>query len=108
MVGSQFLELLYRHPVSHQEDRHIADYFAGRRDLDDIAERTIDAGISGRDLMPSLTESHAFGLFLEISELPARHLMQVDFGGTALGAGIEGCVPTAHNFPVVGAMVECV
>ena len=34
--------------------------------------------------------------------------MQIDFGGAGFQAGIERGIPGPHNFPVVGALVECV
>ena len=39
VIRPQLLELLHGHAVGHQEDRHVADHLARRRDLHDVAEQ---------------------------------------------------------------------
>ena len=80
MVRSQPRELLHRHAVVHQKQRHIADHFTRRRHLHDIAEGHVHLGICARDLAPALAQAHGFGLLLEIGVLAARHLVDVHLG----------------------------
>ena len=54
-----------------------------------------------RDLVPALLEPHRPRLRLEVGELPARHLVQVDLRGRRLQPGLEGGVLVAHRLPVV-------
>ena len=53
------------------------------------------------DLVPALLEAHRAGLRLEVGELAARHLVEVDLGGRRLQPGLEGRVLDPHRLPVV-------
>ena len=52
--------------------------------------------------------SHAHGtrLLFEISELAARHLVQIHFGATGLRRGIKRCVEGADLLPIISIGVE--
>ena len=106
VVRRALFELVHGHVVIDQEDGHVADHFAGGRDLDDVAEGQVDLGVGARDFVPARAQAHGFGLLLEIGVLPAGHLVQVDFGRAGLRAGVERRVELAHHLPVIGALVE--
>ena len=84
------LELFDGHAVVDQEDRHVADDFAGWRDFDDVAKGHVDFGVGLRNLMPARTKAHGFGLLLEVGVLAAGHLVDVNLGGAGGRAGVEG------------------
>ena len=67
-----------------------------------IAEQVIRCAIGFGDLVPARLEAERAGLLLEIGELAARHLMQVDFRGTAFQVALEGGILRPHRFPVDG------
>ncbi|MNL81011.1 hypothetical protein D3C87_2080050 [compost metagenome] len=52
--------------------------------------------------MPFGFETERTGLLLEIGELPARHLMEIDFGSRPLEIAFEGCILAPHRFPIEG------
>ena len=99
-------KLMNGHSVAHQEDRHVADDLARRRDLHDVAERHVDVGVGAGDLRPPVPEAHRFGLLLQVGVLAAGHLVEIDLGGAGLGAAVERSVIFAHDLPVVGAFVQ--
>ena len=69
-----------RQILRDHHQRHVADHLGGRRHLHDVAEHLVHVGIGVRDLVPALLEPERARLLLEVGELPARHLMQIDFG----------------------------
>ncbi len=62
----------------HHHQRHVADDLGGRRHLDDVAEHLVDVGIGLRHLVPARLEAERARLFLEVGELAAGHLVQID------------------------------
>jgi hypothetical protein len=87
--------------LRHHHQRHVAHHLGRGRDLDDVAEHLVGIGIGLRHLVPALLQPQAAGLRLEVGELAAGHLVQVDLGGRGLQAGLEGRILLAHAFPVV-------
>jgi hypothetical protein len=71
------------HAVAYQEDRQVADDLARRGHLDDVAESKIDLGVGSGDFGPVRPEAHRFGLLLQVGELAAGHLVDVDFAEPA-------------------------
>ncbi len=64
--------------IGDHEQSHIADDFAGRRDLDDIAEQLIHRGVRIGDLVPAVFQAKALGLLAKIGVLAAGHLVLID------------------------------
>ena len=58
------------------------------------------------DFLPTVAESHAVGLFLEVGVLPARHFVEVNLSSAASGSGIKRFVVSQNFFPVIGKLVE--
>ena len=68
---------------------HVSNYLGRGSDFDDIAKELVYVSISMGYFLPTVTESHAVGLFLEIGVLPAGHVVEVNLSGAASGSGIE-------------------
>src|SRR5439155_5421016 len=47
--------------VRDEEERHVADHLARRRDLDDVAEELVHVGVGSQDLPPPRGEPQALG-----------------------------------------------
>lgn len=103
---SAFLEGTMSEVLGDEEHCEVADHFATRRDLDDVAEELVDVGVGVGDFLPAVAEAHGVGLFLVVGVLAAGHLVEVDFGGAAAGSRVEGFVVSEDFFPVVGEIVE--
>ncbi len=100
-LDGRILDLLAGQPLRDHHQRHVADHLGRRRDLDDVAEHPVHLGIGVGHLVPAVLEPEAAGLGLEVGELPAGHLVQVDLRGGGPGAGLEGRILVADPFPVV-------
>ena len=86
--------------LAHHHQRHVADDLGRRRHLDDVAEHLVDVGIGLRHLVPARLQPERARLLLEVGELAARHLVQIDFRGRRLEVALEGRVLVAHRLPV--------
>ena len=104
----RILDLLARQTLRDHRQRHVADHLRGGRDLDDVAEHAVHLGVGAGDLRPALLEAHRARLLLEVGELPAGHLVQVDLGGRGAEPGLEGGVLGADMLPVVGDLADAV
>ena len=92
--------------MADQKNRAVADDFAGRRDLDDVAEREIQFRVGVRDFLPPRAESHGFGLLAKIRVLPAGHFVNVNFRRARRRRVVERAVPRAHRLPIIRAGIE--
>ena len=54
MIERQRANFVAGHAFRKEVERHIADHFAGRCDLDDVTEQLIDVGVHLLDLLPPL------------------------------------------------------
>ena len=106
VIRTQLLQLLHGRPVAHQEQCHVSNHLARRRHLNDVAERHVDLGVGPRNVMPSLSQAHGFGLFLQIRILPARHLVQIDLGRAGLRRAVERRVVRADRLPIIGGLIQ--
>ena len=86
--------------LADHHQRHVADDLGRRRHLDDVAEHQIDVVIGLRHLVPARLQPERARLLLEVGELAARHLVQIDFRGRPLQVALEGGVLVAHRLPV--------
>ncbi len=86
--------------LAHHHQRHVADHLGGRRHLDDVAEHQVDVVIGLRHLVPARFQPQRTRLFLEVGELAARHLVQIDLRSRPLQVALEGGVLVAHRLPV--------
>src|SRR5262249_26857197 len=93
--------------VGHQEEDHVADDFAGRGNLDNVAKKLIDLGVHSFDLAPAMAEAHGGCLFAEIRVLAAGDFVLIQTRGAGSGSGVEGEIVGPYGFPVVRAFVEC-
>ncbi len=82
MVLVELKQILRRHFFGHQKERHVADDFAGRRDLDDVAEELVHVSVHFFDFAPSMTEPHGDGLLAQIRVLPAGNFVLIEARGT--------------------------
>ncbi len=105
-VDLRILDLCPGQVLRDHHQRHVAHDLRRRRDLDDVAEHPVDVGIGLRHLVPALFKAQRARLRLEVGELAARHLVQVDLGGRRLESAFEGRVLVAHALPVVGNLAD--
>ena len=87
--------------LRNHHQRHVPDDLRRGSNLDDIAEHLVHVGIGLRDLVPAFLKTHGARLRLEVGELAAGHLVQIDLRGGGLHAGFERGVLAAHGLPVV-------
>ena len=80
--------------------REVAHHLRRRRHLDDVAEQHVDLGIGARDLVPARLEAERAGLLLEVGELAARHLVEIDLRGAEAEVGFEGAIVGAHRLEI--------
>ena len=80
--------------------RKIADHLRRRRYLDDVAEKHVGVGIGAGDFVPAGLQSERARLLLEVGELAARHLMEIDLGRAGAEVGFEGDVFCPHRLEV--------
>ena len=106
VIRPEPLQILHRHIVADEENRAVADDFARRRDLDDVAEREIQFRVGVRDFLPARAESHGFGLLAQIRVLPAGHFVNVNFRRARRRRVVERAIPGAHRLPIIGAGIE--
>ena len=91
-----------------QKHRHIANDLAARRHLHDVAEKLVHLRVNPRDFRPAMRQTHGRRLLLQVSELAARHLMQIHFRAAGLRRRVERRVIATHLFPVVGKFIQCI
>ena len=87
-------------PRGDHHQREVADHLRRRRHLDDVAEQPVDVGIGLGHLVPARLEAERARLFLEIGELAARHLVQIDLRGAEAEIGLEGAVLRPHRLEI--------
>ena len=108
MACAEPLQFMDRGPVTHEKDSHVADHFARRSYLHNVAERHVDFCVSASDLRPFVPEAHRFCLFLQIGVLPAGHFVEINFGGAGLWAAVKRSVVVANSLPIIGASIQAV
>ena len=59
--------------VRHHEQRHVANNFGRRRDLDDVSEQLIHFGIALHHFRPAVLDAQAPRLLAQVGVLSARH-----------------------------------
>ena len=89
-----------REVLAHHHQRHVADHLRRRRHLDDVAEHQVDVVIGLRHLVPARLQPERARLLLEVGELAARHLVQIDFRCRPLEVAFERRILVAHRLPV--------
>ena len=93
--------VLRRQPLRHHHQRHVADDLGGGRHLDDVAEQVVGGAVGLAPPRASASRGPSgAGLLLEVGELAARHLVQIDLRGAGLEVALEGGVLGAHGLPV--------
>ena len=89
-----------RQALRDHHQGHVADDLRGGRHLDDVAEQVVGRAVGLGDLVPARFQAKGSGLLLEVGELAARHLVQIDLRSARLKVALESRILCSHGLPV--------